>query len=654
MQITSSIVVGFLRFSLFLLFLYYLNRKFVNKSDSNNFLEFIIHNWYRYGSITAIVLFLMIQFGIYDLLNLLVILLVIVFLDYAGLKNIRHIKTYIHTGTKNLLRVLIKRVELRRPLWIWLDYKHKKSINGRRYYIFFLCGTLAIITFMARYYFFKYDQYTLSSLWLFELQKVHDFDLQIWFLNEVMVNGSLAFANLYGKMTQVSPEIALTSLGLLEATFMSVIIFWLIRKLTFPGMLAPVIATLSFALAFTLIPVNIYFFLQHKPVFLAMTLAFPAMLYMVRPGSLKFKRHNYFFAQAICFIAIGLINIFALFILIPPFVIIAGLFVKAKSRSYYLLGFLSYLAAALIILGLYAIICGYFEIDFVAFMHKNLLSVSSYTYVPQLVIPFDNLVLYYQLLSFSGLLLLIVYAIFLKEVWRPAVAFLLYFNVLIFISTVPSPWIDADLLNEALTVFMPVVLGIVLAAVLRLVKPLSERFSRFNYVAAGTCCGILLFAGVYFQRPALAQLDPSAARSRQILDAYDHISSEYFPYSYAVVNDNYTQVISTHKHFFMNYSDFLYDYPSRDSIYFAHRKTPDFFKKNPQHVLPKSILLFVYHGDEEDVYGEDGDISELLMNQIKMFRKRGRKVQLVYDKKSLKVYEIINEPRQSRVSDLIF
>ena len=576
--------------------------------------------------------------------NCLILLFLIITVDIIGFKSIRKYRDYFDAFAKKNIHNLLKSIELQRPFNSWLSFKKKTTLPGNGYFIFFLIFLLAIVTFGSRYYFFKYDLYSLSGIWISDLEQVIDFDSQIWFLNQIKVGGDLAFVNFYGKLTDVSPEIALQSMGILESTLLSILLFWTIRKITPSKSLAPILASLSFALAYTITPINIYFLLQNKPIFLAMGFGLPTMVFMLRPALLKFNVRNYFFSILFVFITIGLIDLFTLYILFPPFTLLAAIFTKQKSRAYFWMGLLAYGIAATTILGIYSLICLYFEADLIIFLHSNLLSISSYTYIPQLVIPFNELLDYYQLSTVASLLLLLKFKFYNKENWSASFAFLLYFNLLIFLEHVSSSWIDNDLLNQAISIIMPIVLGINAAAIIRLFRPVLFRLERFNKFAATTLVAGILFAAVYYQQGTIKELTPANTTPKQVLDAYDQISKTYFPYSYSVVNDNTTQAISTNKHFFMNYTDFLYDYPKQDSIYFKNIHNPKFFKKNPQYVIPKSVLLFVFKGDTPEMYGDNGDISSLLMDQVAMLKKRGRKVELFYDNKNVKVYEIINEP----------
>lgn len=652
--LSSSIVVGFLRLCFILLFFYYLNRKYVNRSESNNFIEFVAHQWFRYGSVIAIMLFVTVQLSIYSLFNCLILLSLIVVADMIGLRNLVRLRSFLHEKAERTLFSLLKKIELRRPMWSWFAPDQQPQPVKNSYYILILVGLIGAIIFGSRYYFIRYDMYSLSGVWLTDLEKVKDFDFQIWSANDATVAGEFAFINFYSKLTDVSPEIALQSMALLQSTLIGLILFWLIRASTSSKTIAPVVAALSFALAYVLTPVNIYFLLQGKAVFLALTLALPAMVYLLKPSLLKFKKKNYFVAMLSVFLAIGFIDLFTLVILLPPFLMLAIFFTKKKSKAYFWHGLIAYAVSVVVLLVVYYFVASAIRSDLETFLHSNLISISSYTYIPQLIIPFDVLIGYFQIISLAGIVLLLVYKFILKEKnLNASFAFLLYFNALVAISRIPDvSWLDLDLMNEALSVLMHIVVGINIAIVLRMFKALSDRAAKLNPVAVASVMALMLYASVHFQKNVINKLDRIDTTPKQVLDAYDKISTTFFPFSYAVVNDNNTQAISTNKHYFMNYTDFLYEYPKQDSIYFANIKDPNFLKLKPEYALPKSVLLFVFSG-KSGAYGADGDISELLLDEVRSLQKKGRQVKLFYRKENVSVYEIINEPGESKVVDLI-
>jgi hypothetical protein len=143
---------------------------------------------------------------------------------------------------------------------------------------------------------------------------------------------------------------------------------------------------------------------------------------------------------------------------------------------------------------------------------------------------------------------------------------------------------------------------------------------------------------------------------REVLNAYDLITNEYFPYSYAVVNDYSAQALSKNKHFFVNYEDFLNDYLKRDEVFFKHKKDKKFLKNNPEYVLPNSVLVFVY--TRQNQYSNDltsnKRYTDDVIDLMKRLRHRGRKVRIFHEDKVFKIYEIINIPGESRLTDLIF
>ena len=308
MLFTSSIIIGFVRLSLLLLFLFYLNRRFINTSESNNFLEFLVHQWFKYGSIIGIMLFVTVQLSIYDFLECMIILLLIISVDIIGFNNILNFRDYFERFSKKYILKILKYIDNKESPLALIALKNKDSNRGNGYFIFFIVTIIAAAAFGSRYYLFKYDLYSLSGSWLIDLQKVTDFDSQIWFLNEIAVGGELAFTNFYSKIADVSPEIALQSIAILESTLLSILLFWAVRKITPSKTIAPMLAALSFALAFTLMPINIYFLLEHKPIYMGMAFGLPVMIFLLRPTLLKFRQLNYFFSIILAFTTIGLID----------------------------------------------------------------------------------------------------------------------------------------------------------------------------------------------------------------------------------------------------------------------------------------------------------------------------------------------------------
>lgn len=107
----------------------------------------------------------------------------------------------------------------------------------------------------------------------------------------------------------------------------------------------------------------------------------------------------------------------------------------------------------------------------------------------------------------------------------------------------------------------------------------------------------------------------------------------------------------------MNYDFFLDEYERIDSINHKNKKDPKFLVKNPQYSLSKSVLVFVLNEggkDENNIFSLNKHLKSSLIDEMNVLRKKGRKINLFYQSDILNVYEIVNDPRESKISDLIF
>lgn len=657
MFLTSSILLGFIRLCGIILFLFYLHRKFVNVKRHVNFLDFIVTNWFRYGSLLIVIIFTLVQLNAYNLFNCFIIFSLIITIDIIGLRNLINPRQYFYTQIRTSLLFFLRSVENKKSFWFWFSFDSSNKEKNNNTLILLLTVVIGTITFASRYYFIIYDNYSLSDAWIYDLHKVIQFDNQYWFTYELATDAELAFVNFYGKITDVSPEIALQVISILESTLLALIMFWIINKLTPSKILAPTIASLFFALVYVLTPLNIYFLLKGNPMFLALTFALPAFVFYIKPTLLKITKISYFISFVLVFITVGLIDFFTLFILIPPFLVFGLIFTKKKYKIYNLIALLGYALALGLLFGVYSFACYYQRTELIDFLHSNLLSVSSYTYVPQLILPYNLIINYAQLSTFIGLFLVLLLVIFKKENWRSTFVFFLYFNFLIVLTYIKSEWIDIDMLYNSLSIFIPVVIGFNAAILIRIFNFIFKRFEKFSPVTVSILVVAMVYSSIYYQRKNISLLTESDQTPKEILNAYDKIYQTFFRLKYSVVNDPATEVISTNKHFFINYDFFLEDYIKRDSIYFKNRKDPTFLVKNPEYTLTKSVLVFVLNDKskaENNAFAQNKNLNSSLLKKLEELKKKGRKINLFYKTDVLKVYEIVNESEESKISDLIF
>ncbi|WP_396149286.1 hypothetical protein [Flavobacterium sp.] len=656
MILSSSILLGFVRLVFLLMFLYYCNNKLVKREYSHNLTQFIVNEWFKYGSLSLVVVFVLIQLSVYSLINYVLIMLFIILIDVVGIKNFKNPVRYFKEASKSRFFEFLKDNENRKPLREVIRLERPKKLKDDRVFIFYATLVLIVAAFIGRYYFYTYDTYLLSDLWISNLNKVILFDENNWFNGTVSVEGELAVSNLYSKLVDISPEVGLQSLAILEDILLSLIVFWAIRKITTSKVLAPMIAFLTYVFLYTFSPIEIHYLLQNEPVLMGLTFAIPSMVYILKPDVINFKKTNFFMSLVICFFAIGLIDLFTLLILMPPFFIIALVFVNKNYLAFKWIALVAYIIGTAAVLTTYYLMCQYYQNDFLIFLQSSLISVTSFTYMPNLIIPFEELLKYYQYGSLFSIIILPFLIWYKKEEWKPSLVFMLYFNLLVTLSFIHVEWIDTDLLRLALSVFIPICFGISVAVILRLLFPLYKRFLKFK-IAIAVAASLLVFSGILFtQITPLQNIKSSDKTPRMVLDAYDKILHEYFPNSYAVVNDNIAQTMSVNKHFFINYEDFLFSYLDSDSIYHHNRKKPRFFVENPQYVIPKSVLVFVYHDntETENHFADQNQLEPLLKEHINTLEKRGRNVSLYYESPYVNVYEIVNEPKSSKIDDLIY
>lgn len=655
---TSSILIGFLRLCFIVLFLFYLNRKWVKKENHVHFLDFIVGNWLRYGTLLVVLIFTLVQLNAYNLFNCYFILLFVMGLDTIGLKNLKHPKKFIKYHLKKTIINFIKSIENRKPLHYYLSIPSKDTVTKvENRMLFWIVLVVGATTFFSRYYFVIYDNYSLSDAWINDLYKVIQFDNQNWSDSDLSAVGELSLVNFYSKITGVSSFIALQVIAILESVILGVVLFWTIHKLTLSKYIAPVITALFFGLVYVLTPLNVYFILKGNPTFLALSFALPLFTFYAKPEVFKGNKKSFSIALFIGFLAIGLIDVFTYCILVPPFLLLGGLVTQIKNLKYLGFSIGAWLLATLTLFVIYDLSCKHQGISFGDFMASNLISIGTYTYVPQLIYPYKSIIYIAQVGTFIGFGLLVILALFKKTNWRIPFLFFTYFNTLVLMSNLHIKGLDIDLLNNAMSVFLPLVIGFLAAAVMTLFNLLFKGFESWSPISVPVIYICFIIIALQLQQTQLQKLTLSDETPKQLLTAYDEIAKQYFNHTYCVVNDPATQIISTNSHYFMNYDYFLNDYPRVDSIHYANRKDPNFIRLHPEFNISKSVMVFVLSENskvEKNVFAENKHYQDKLVQTIKKLRKKGRSIQTIYSSSILHVYEIVNEPEQSKINDLIF
>ncbi|ESU24887.1 hypothetical protein FEDK69T_04410 [Flavobacterium enshiense DK69] len=656
MIIPSAIIAGFARLCFMILFLFYLNRKFISYGKSVNYFDFIAKQWFKYGSLIMLLVFVLVQLGIYNLLNVILLLLAVIYVDYFGIRQIPQSVNIISQKIKRNIFELIENIELKKPIGFFVLTRSDPQERKNRLWYLFLLSTIGIVAFYSRYIFYQFDMFSLSGSWISDLESVIDFDSQRWFTNGIQNFGELAMINFYGKFTSVSSEVALQSMGILEAVLISVLLFWVINKITYSKIIAPMIVALCYSVSYTIMPLNITYILQHQALFLAISFALPAMVIYLKPGIMHSNNVNCFINYILAFTAIGLIDIFTLVVLVFPFLIIGILTSSIKHKVTNLIAIGAYLISLMVLFIIYGTACYHFGDDFILFVHSSLMSVGAYTYFSHLIVSYEKLMVYYEYLSYFCMICCLLLIFLKNEKWNAAMCFLVYFNFLVALSEIDSSWIDTDLVKLSLGVFIPILFGIAIALIIRFSYFIYTKIEVIKPVFALLIIGGVLYSAVHYQTKEYKKLRKTDDIPRDIINVYEKITSSFYPYSYAVVNDYTTQSIGINKHFFIHYTDFTKNYLKRDSVYFKNKKNKKFLQKNPEYVLPKSVLVFVYKkgDDKTNRIIVNCEITPLLLSKLEKLKKRGRKVSVFYESNLIKIFEIENDPGESKTDDLIF
>jgi hypothetical protein len=84
--------------------------------------------WFKYGAILGIIIFITIQLNIFDLLNTLFILALLITIELIGIQNLKNPFLYFNSKIKNALIKRLKKIEFRASLKSWFSIKKKKQV----------------------------------------------------------------------------------------------------------------------------------------------------------------------------------------------------------------------------------------------------------------------------------------------------------------------------------------------------------------------------------------------------------------------------------------------------------------------------------------------------------------------------------------------
>lgn len=618
-------------------------------------LDYVLKRVIVYGSALLLVVFLLIQLDMYDIFSILTVFIVFLGFLYLDLgTNGDSTKQFNKKRKSCLLRFFMfmeRNPSSQGKIKKYLRLFHFKKIN----FVFLMAFLLSLTVFVSRYLFLKNDLYTLSSLWMKNLEIIKAFDENIWFLNNDHLLGELALINFYAKISGISKEMAIHSFGLLENFGLAIMLYWVILKITRSKFMAPIFGVICFAFFYRYLPINI--FLEHNSLYLALFFAIPAMMFTVLPELLFVSKKKYFLVMSIIYCAIGFINFFVAFIILPLFLLNALVFHIKGNRPFVVRSLFAFTLGMVTTITIHSFGCYLNKTPFWGFVRANLMVVDTYAYFPQLILPPGQMVAVYTYLGVITLLLILPLFFRNRKKWMPSFVFLLFLNGFVQLERLQIAWIDTDLYFHSLTPLVVIMIGIMMGIIVQYAQVTVPKKPRIRAVTLSLVfLSFVAFAYVTngffsYNHQEIDEL------KTDLLDVYHELSSNHFPYSYAVVNQKYGFSLSLNEHHFINYSDFLDKYPKRDSVYQIYREDEKFLQENPDYILPHSVFVILTKprtGAETNNLATPSDVSLKILKQLDILRQRGRKITVFRQDGSLTVYEIVNRNKSSKLNDLIF
>ncbi len=620
-------------------------------------LDYVVRRSAIFGSAILLLIFVLVQLKMYNIFSILFLFFGLFFFLYLDLGNFRNSAEQIRKKRKAFLLTFFRFMEEKPNFLKQLKNGFNFFLPKKLNFMLITAFLVSMACFVSRYLFLKNDLYTLSGLWIQNLEFVKSINNNIWFSPGFTLLGENAVINFYSKITGISEEMAVHSFGLLETFGISLVLYWVLVKITKSNFLAPMIGVLFFGFFYKYLPININLLLEHNALYMAIWFALPAMLFTVIPKLLTKDKRKYFIVLFMLYTALAFVSFFVAIIIIPIFLIAAILFYTKKSLPYILRSILSYVLATSLVMTIHAITCWLLGISFITFIKQSMILVDVYTYFPQLVIPIDKLVLVYAglgVITFLGLMPLFIKN---RKKWTPAMVFLVFLNFTIALKWLDWPWIDIDLYYQILSILVVILVGIFSGIILYYFKISVPKERKNRAISIASIFIVLVFASYFTNSFSNYNFDETDELKTDILLVYDDLSSNYLPYSYAVVNQNYGQSIGKSEHHFINYNLFNGAYTKRDSIYQMIKGDEELMKSNSSNILPNSVFVFIAKNNANSTDEKFKVTKETVLqieSQIDILKKRGRNVKVYFEDDFLTVYEIVNKENASKLNDLIF
>ena len=500
--------------------------------------------------------------------------------------------------------------------------------------------------------------------WYFELNAVKALSLQEYFSGYPTPKGMHSMIHFFSTITQVSPEMILHTMGGLISFFLTIIIFWLVKDLTRgKHQSAALFSALLYGIFPTLfLPISLELESELTSLSFALCFALPTMLFFLQNIRSSGKTPWFYIYAGI--VATALSDLFVLFVVLIPFLIV-GLLSIPRKNLFNQFAKISFRLIVVIALSIspYIQYCLAHRINITNFFQDQLFNTQVFSFAPNLIIPIEDLSLIY---IFIGGFLLIGYLIriFVRKKKRigDEIIFLILFLIVSYLYTpyfnYQYIYVDPDQLNSFYGVLTCIFAGLLLHSILIFFEWLIASAKKITpYVApvmvAGlVICFLFLQGGIQVSR-ILPTTQPNG-----FFDAYYNIINERVPYTYATVGPELDRELARNRHFFMNYQYFLNNYGAIDSLYQQYLTVPVDQRSDTEEIPPASIFLFVekppYGSIQQGIlYDAQGTMRDLEQWLVSFRELEDRELKVYHETEETIVYEILNREGESSISGVL-
>ncbi|MGG8497293.1 hypothetical protein ACQY1Q_12820 [Tenacibaculum sp. TC6] len=644
----TSFLYALVRFILIGVFFYFIKKASKDKKDYF-FSDFLLINISKYASVSILIVFLLVQFKSYNLFNYLSLVSVFLLFDLYNFNSPKVIYSSIKNSFEKLTIESVSFIEAPNKKQIIRQFFSSKKLTPNELYDLSIILFIIMASFVVRMLFYTNDLFLFSESWFNDFEKVTQILNQQWFTIDYTEMGEYALISLFSLFFKVSSGMSLQMFGFLQSIILSMLIYWVVKTVSLKDKnLIPLLSAIIFLGGFVITPIDITFIFEHRKIFTVLFILIPVLVCLAQKQHFyRYKIHliyTFLALFAISFLAFSSLG----FLILPAFLFIF-LYDGSKTLQQRGILILSPFFIASCTLILFFILFNYGQFNLNYFFKNSFIEVSNFTKIQNQYFTYKNII---KLSSLLATLVIIINILSTKINIISVVISSLYLSTSALYQT-NYYLFDENLFLLIFSVLTPIIIGISMTQLVMNKLP-SKKVKYPAFLALV----FVIFSLIYIQKTPLQNLKSSNETNRQLLAVYDKIITNHLPYSYAVTNHQKAMVFSRTNHYFINYKELNKSYIEKDSVFHLNKKEKDFFKKNPQAILPNSIFLFEILGVDKNVsrIGFLTNKNQLKKNDsiLKILKSRNREIVLYTNTDRLRVYKIINHENSSNVDQMLF